>query len=532
MTMIILWSAIRQLVKTVLVLLSLDLLLIFHHSPSHIGVEAHGGGEETVPPLLLISFDGFKWDYIERANANLKSFERFKSEGVYARNGLKNVFVTSTLPNHWTLVTGLFPENHGILNNHFKDPKIEKKFVPKYKDPYYRNDPAYYDDGGEPIWVTNELQSKHGRSGTVMWFGAENPVKSYRPSLHMPYDDKVSFEKRIDTIVDWFTLPHHPINLGLVYFQEPDSTAHKAGPESENVTRMISRINDIIDHLFTRLEEKDILDDINIIITSDHGFTNVSRQKLIELDAIVEPTLYELVTESPVASIYPHEGQFDNVFEKLNDAATRPDSHFTVYKKDTIPERYHYKHNARVPPIVAVADLHYSFIANKTADEFIIKGDHGYDNEFQEMHPFFMAMGPSFKAGVSVETFPIVDVYPLLCHLLHLHPASNNGSLSTVAQFLHDEHENSMWTFGTYILVLIVIASVGGVFSVAACRQHRYLKRKISQLRLSPLQTTIKYSIPPKGDAKTRLLSDDDDDDFDDANDDEDDHILEIVSKR
>lgn len=268
-------------------------------------VECH---VEADPPLLLISFDGFRWDYLTRINA--PNFHIFLSNGVTARQGIKNVFVTNTLPNHWSLVTGLYTESHGILDNFIRDPAINETFVPKYRDSSYNNDPRYYDDGGEPIWVTNELQKNHGRSGSVMWWGSENAVKWIRPTLHMPYDNSVKFTERIDTIVQWFT-SENPINLGLVYFPEPDHTAHVYGPESPQVTEQIKNADIIIGYLMDKLKEKDLLDDLNIIVTSDHGFTSVSSDKLINLDSIVSKEDYEMLTTSPVASFFPHEGNAD-----------------------------------------------------------------------------------------------------------------------------------------------------------------------------------------------------------------------------
>ena len=157
----------------------------------------------------------------------------------------------------------------------------------------------------------HEKQSKTGRSGVVMWYGAENPVEYYRPSLHMPFDKEVSSEKRIDTLLSWMTLHENPVTLGLLYFSEPDDTGHKYGASSTEITDMVSKINHILDYLFKRLEEKHILDDVNIIFTSDHGMVDVSSNKTIVIDQIegIEPWKISVLSTSPVASIYPLEGK-------------------------------------------------------------------------------------------------------------------------------------------------------------------------------------------------------------------------------
>ena len=159
------------------------------------GVVAHS---VKTTPLLLISFDGFRWDYLTRAK--LPNIERIIREGVHATEGVKNVVDTSTLPNHWTLVTGLYPESHGTIGNFLRDDDIDKKFIPKYIKANYENDPRYYDDGGEPIWVTNQLQG--GRSGSVMLWGSENAVKWSRPTFQLPYDDNVNFTSRVDVMIE------------------------------------------------------------------------------------------------------------------------------------------------------------------------------------------------------------------------------------------------------------------------------------------------------------------------------------------
>ena len=286
------------------------LVLVCNFSPSDIRTVAHmGHGQVKHSPLIVISFDGFRYDYIYRTGANLTSFERFKENGVYARKGLHNVFPTSTIANHWTLATGLYPESHGMINNDIHDDNILKPFHPKWRDKDYKNDPRYYDAGAEPIWVTNEKQSKAGRSGTIMWYGAENPVKHYRPSLHMDFDKEVSSETRIDTAVEWLTFHENPINLCMIYFGEPDDIGHHYGPESVNVTDMISEINRVLDYLMKKLEKHDILDDVNIIITSDHGMVDVSSTKCIDLDEIVPAYMYKSFGVSPLALIYPIEGK-------------------------------------------------------------------------------------------------------------------------------------------------------------------------------------------------------------------------------
>ncbi|KAH9524996.1 Ectonucleotide pyrophosphatase/phosphodiesterase member 5 [Bulinus truncatus] len=368
--------------------------------------------------------------------------------GVSAKEGLKNVFPTNTLPNHWSMVTGLYPESHGVLDNYIKDPDISKPFIPKYIKSDYENDPGYYNAGGEPIWITNQLQKKEGRSGSIMWWGSNDLVKFMYPTLVIPYDDHMSYQKKIDTMIEWFTY-ENPINLGLIYFAEPDHTAHIYGPNSSNVTKVIKEADAIIGYLLDKLEKSDLLDDLNIIVTSDHGFSEISHEKVIKLSDIINSSNCEYLGNGsfPMSSIsiFPKEGHFDEIYSQLKQLSEF--HNFTVFKGEDIPERFHYRNNKRVPPILALADPQYSFILDTVT--ITSGGSHGYDNEVQDMHPFFIAMGPSLKKGFVIDSFLTVDIYPLMCHLLGIHPAPNNGSMKQVSQLLKDGPENSVWTFGT-----------------------------------------------------------------------------------
>lgn len=412
-------------------------------------------------PLLIVSFDGFRWNYLNRTST--PHFDHVISTGVFATHGLTNEFATSTLTNHWSMVTGLHPEDHGIIENEMFDPVINKSYIPLYKDKFAMNDPRFYNTGVEPIWVTNQLQKKNGRSGSIMWWGAENEIKGIHPTYHMPFNLEVDSKVKINKMIEWLS-DENPVNLGLLYFSEPDHTAHAYGPDSENVTEMIQYVDHLTGYLFEQLEKKSILDGINIIITSDHGFAPVSKSRLINLDKFVDPSLYHMVHYTPVAAIIPKKGQEELIYEQLRANAEK--NHFQVYKKSNIPERLHYKKNIRVTPIIATADLSYSFISNMSEENFKQHGNHGYDNIHEDMRPFFMAMGPSFKRNFKVETFLLLDIYPLMCHLLNLHPAPNNGSMDVVSLLLRSENI-STFAYLPYIAFFIVVCGIlvtGAVF--------------------------------------------------------------------
>lgn len=254
-------------------------------------------------PLIVISFDGFRWDYLTRTST--PNFDKFLENGVTARYGLRNAFVTKTFPNHFTLATGLWEESHGIVANSMYDPVLNQTFVAGNLSA--NEDPAWFNVGAEPIWVTNQLQTLNGRSGVIMWVGGGAPIKWVQPSRYVHYDTNVKNETKIDMLIDWFT-DEYPINLGMIYFDEPDGFGHKYGPDSPQVTGMIGGLDKVVGYLLTRLEEKGLLDVTNIILTSDHGFTNTPVEKMINLDEHIDPDTYSMPAASPIASIWPNEG--------------------------------------------------------------------------------------------------------------------------------------------------------------------------------------------------------------------------------
>ena len=264
----------------------------------------HGGHEkESSPKVLIVSFDGFRWDYLARTNT--PNFDRIVRHGVQARYGMKNAFITNTLPNHFTLATGLHEESHGIVGNTMFDPVLKEAF--SLENRTQMSSPRWFDVGAEPIWVTNQLQTKNGRSGCMQWVGCDAPIKGVAPTRHVPYTPEMSFETRIDNTIEWFKGPF-PINLGLIYFEEPDETGHTFGPDSPEVTAMIESVDRVVGYLLNKLEEKDLLEDMNLIITSDHGFTETGPDRVVNLDDYIQPSTYRIFSSTPVAAILPNDG--------------------------------------------------------------------------------------------------------------------------------------------------------------------------------------------------------------------------------
>ncbi|XP_067126584.1 ectonucleotide pyrophosphatase/phosphodiesterase family member 5-like [Centruroides vittatus] len=366
--------------------------------------------------VLLISFDGFRWDYYKTFNTpNLDYLAR---TGIHAPKGVQAVFTTKTFPNHYSIATGLYEESHGIVDNNMYDVVFNETF--KMKKP----DPKWW--GGEPIWVTARKQGL--KSGAYFWPASDIPIKDTFPNYYFKYNNTVSMEARIETAVHW--LATDQVNVALVYFNEPDKTGHRTGAMSDAVGKMVETVDKLVGFLLEKLLETFLLDRVNLIIMSDHGMVNLTDVIVLEKYLRVQEEIKWLPLSGPVSGILPHEGKLDRVYNTLKNAHPN----MTVYKKENIPERWHYKNHRRIMPIIAVADQGYLIAKEYGTDNAF--GQHGYDNILPSMRPIFFARGPAFKENYQTDVFETVNVYPLICHLLGIKPAPNNGTLDSVRHLL------------------------------------------------------------------------------------------------
>ena len=264
--------------------------------------------------LLLISFDGFRYDYLDlvkRAKRETPNFNSLIANGVKAK-WLQDTFITDTFPNHYTIVTGLYEESHGVVGNSMYDPVLNETF--RLDNQTQAADSKWWNNnqkktGPEPIWVTNQKGDDSAfkrRSGVMFWPGAAAENHGIRPFHTIPYDETLPNKTRIDNVIRWFTDTSDPINLGLLYFSEPDGLGHIVGPDAPQMIDMIVELDAIVGYLIEELKKAHLFHKMNIIITSDHGLSQVHHN--IELDKYVEPSKYTAVGSSPVWNIRPNEG--------------------------------------------------------------------------------------------------------------------------------------------------------------------------------------------------------------------------------
>ncbi|XP_018553454.1 ectonucleotide pyrophosphatase/phosphodiesterase family member 5 [Lates calcarifer] len=402
---------------------ALLLPLVSLHRLNQHGRRGHAGMNR--PKLLLLSFDGFRWDYVDRVPT--PNFRSIMNEGVTVEQ-VENAYITKTFPNHYSLVTGLYAETHGIVANEMYDPVLNRSFSMETDSIY---DSRWWEEA-VPLWVT--IQKAGGRSGAAMWPGSDVRIHGMYPTQFLQYNASISFETRVERIIEWFSAPNEEaVDFGVLYWEEPDESGHNLGPQSPLMDEVIAGIDEKLGFLINELKKAGLYEKVNLIVTSDHGMTQLFTDNIIELDEYVSRDLYTWVDKSPVVGILPKEGKLEEVYNKLVDA----NPNMVVYKKEEIPKHFHYQHNNRIMPIIIEAKEGWTVMQNRTGPFML--GNHGYDNTLRSMQPVFVARGPAFRQNYVKTSMRSVDLYPLMCHILSIRPMPNNGSLLNVKDLLYPE---------------------------------------------------------------------------------------------
>ncbi len=391
--------------------------------------EAPEVDEETRKPLLLVGIDGVKPSYFERYESALSNLNELADQGVRAES-LKPVMPSHTFPNLYSIATGMYPENHGIVANRVYDEERDATLTMRDDDEIAN--PSWW--GGEPIWVSAEKQGL--TTATFFWVGSEAPIKGIQPTHWVPYDS-VPHQERTDQVLEWLT-GDDPVDFATLYFAAPDGAGHQHGPHSQDVGTTLRQVDRQIGRLIDGLHEGGVWPDINIIFVSDHGMTDLDEDRVIFLDDIIDLGDVHVIDWSPMAAIAPREGKTDSVYQALAEA--EDDHAYSVYRREDIPERFRLRESDRIPEIVVIADKPYALTSRSYFDsQGLLSGGHGFDPQYEAMHGFFVAYGPDFPREHPTGTLQVVDIYALMSHLLALDPAEHDGSLERIGIEIYGE---------------------------------------------------------------------------------------------
>lgn len=384
--------------------------------------------------MLLISMDGFRFGY--QFKTETPNIHRLIENGTEAELGLIPVFPSLTFPNHYSIVTGLYPAYHGIVNNFFIDPGTGDFFTMASHEPKWWL--------GEPLWET--LANNGLKASTCFWPGSEVIKGSWKcPNEYCHvYNSSVPFEDRVDAVLRYFDLNSSEVpSFMTLYFEDPDHQGHKVGPDDPQITEAIARVDKMIGRLISGLEERGVFEDVSIILVGDHGMVGTCDKKLIFLDDLEIPKSW-IQSYSPLLAIRPPPGYspkevVTKMNEQLKSGSVVNGEYLRVYLKEELPRRLHYAASNRIPPVIGLVEEGFKVEQTRSKRQEC-GGSHGYDNAVFSMRTVFIAHGPQFGRGRKVPSFENVEIYNLVTSILNIDGAPNNGTESFPSSVLLSSH--------------------------------------------------------------------------------------------
>jgi predicted AlkP superfamily pyrophosphatase or phosphodiesterase len=374
------------------------------------------------PYVIMLSMDGFRWDYPDKcATPNL---DKIGEEGVKA-SSLRPSFPSKTFPNHYTIATGLYPDHHGIVGNSFFDPPTGRHY--SIGNLQAEMDSSFY--GGEPIWVTAE---KNGiTSATLFWVGSTAAVEGIRATYWKKYDQSISYSARLDTVIYWLRLPEEKRpHLILMYMEEPDHTGHDEGPDGKGTLRQAERLDSLIGIFMEKLSALPFASQINFIALSDHGMESISPDRYVKLADYMDKSWFtQIEGNSPILTLQADSLHYQPAWDALQKIP-----HVTVWKHGEVPDSLHFGTNQRTLDFILLADSSWSVAPGNKISTML--GNHGWNPYQKDMQAIFYAEGPAFKVGYKSPTFENVNIYPLICYILGIKPAPNDGKLENIKALL------------------------------------------------------------------------------------------------
>jgi predicted AlkP superfamily pyrophosphatase or phosphodiesterase len=372
----------------------------------------NAAAQQRKPYVVLVSLDGFRYDYAKRYGA--KNLLALAARGASAPNGMIPAFPSVTFPNHHTIVTGLYPDHHGIVANTFYDPARKEKF--SYTDPISSTDGSWY--GGTPLWVLAEQQGM--RSASFFWPGSMAEIQGKRPSYYLLYDDKYPDEKRVDQVVAWLRLPpeQRPHFIAL-YYANVDHAGHVFGPDAPETGEAVRHVDEMIGRLNEGIGTLGL--GVDLIVVSDHGM-ETTQGGWIAFDKWADLSQFETVGSLLYSK---SEADAEKVYKSLAGASDA----FKVYRRTDVPKNLHFDSNPREGDPVVIATGPFNIVAHAPANS-PNRGAHGYDpGSMPSMKAIFYAAGPDIRAGVDVQPFENINLYPLIAEILGLRIGPVDGQL-------------------------------------------------------------------------------------------------------
>ncbi len=385
--------------------------------------------QQNKPYVILISIDGFRYDYVEKFSA--KNLDQYGRSGVKAKSMIP-AFPSKTFPNHYSIVTGLYPAHHGLVNNRFYDPARNAFY--SFRDRKAVEDASWY--GGIPLWVLAEQQSMI--TASFFWVGSEAPIKGIHPTYYYQYNEETPIEKRIQTVVNWLKLPAEVRpHLITFYFPELDKAGHKWGPEAPETRQTVLDVDVALSKLVDAVNSLRL--DVNFIVVSDHGMTSIDVENTLHMPTAIDKSQFIYTGGDAIIELYAKDNKdILPAYNKLK----QQEKNFTAYLKEDLPEHLVYSLNEdrfnRIGDIVLLSHHPYIFNFSERKPD---PGYHGFDpGAVKDMQTIFYAWGPAFKKNKVLPSLKIVDVYPLIARILKLNYEHEiDGNIDNIVKILQSD---------------------------------------------------------------------------------------------
>lgn len=370
--------------------------------------------ESAEKRVVILSMDGFRWDYT--LHANTPTLDSIRKVGTYSQ--VMPVFPANTFPNHYSMATGMHPNSHGVVNNNFYDKTLDRQMS------VFTAADCLTDDfwGGEPIW--NTLERQGGVANIMMWPGSEYPINGRHATSWMKYDHDMDYYERADRVVAAMSQPEakRP-NLVMWYMPDPDAVGHHNGPNSPECIAKVEYIDKVLSYFMAKMRETPDFENTNFIFTADHGMTELSEDRYVNMYGAIDKKKVKYYISGAPFTIEVEEDYLDEAVERLNKL-----EHLTAYRADAMPERYHYgSHPTRIANIVIIPEMGWKLdYRYKPYPPKNNTGSHGYDPFESDMQMVFYGVGPNFKVGYTQPTFQDLNVHLILAHLLGVEPAEES----------------------------------------------------------------------------------------------------------
>ncbi|KAG8187962.1 hypothetical protein JTE90_025732 [Oedothorax gibbosus] len=379
-------------------------------------------------PLILISLDGLRPDYLKRGFT--PTLSKLSQCGTNA-DFMYPVFPSKTFPNHYSIVTGLNPPSHGITGNIIYEPVRRKMFKIGSPD---MNQPYWYQK--DPIWVTAIHQGK--KTACFFWPGSEVKINNTSPTYFKKYSSRLNYDMRVDQVLEWLDLPvaSRP-NFITLYANEPDHAAHATGTKSQQVNQALSSVDNMIARLYSGLQARNLVDCVNVIILSDHGMTDTNCKNVVHIENYMNVSQV-FATVGPFGRLRPKGKTTAAAVEGVISKLKCQSPNMRVYAKEQLPVRMHYADNNRIEPIFLDLDNGWTVVYKgaKDGDGICSGASHGYDNLFPDMKAMFIAQGLSFKRNFTTKPFINTELYEMMSELIGITPNPNNGTRGSLHHIL------------------------------------------------------------------------------------------------